>query len=361
MIFKGQKLTPEKIIEDLLSDVEYYDPKSALRTQISRLRYIFKDNTFYDINYIGGYYIFRFNEVCSGNNCTIDFKKFENFLNKGNSLIDSEPRKAEVLLEQGLELYLGEFLPDINDDWIVPLRSRYDRLYLRGMYNYLRELKRQENYVKIVEITEKAIQYKPYEEMLSVYFMEALVNLNQHEYALSHYEFFTAKLYNDLKIIPSNHIKDIYNHIQERNTMVPEPVKFIDIPASTILKEENCSCAEGVSCNLQYFSFLYDNKEIKEEMNFVKSNYMVLITLKASIDVDDEEGIKGAIEILQEILSNNLRKDDVFFQCKSGPILLLLYDISYYDINKVSQRLERKFMQRIENKKISLDIKTQSV
>lgn len=213
LVHKNNKVTPEKIIEDTLNDIDYSNPKNVLRTQVSRLRSKFGDKTFYNIDHIGGYYRFELTK-----DCTIDFQDFQNLLKEGSLLMHTDRDKSKELFDQAVRLYRGEFLPNVNDDWVIPVRSRFDRLYIEGLYNYLEILKEEKDYHRMVETIEYAIRYKPYEEMLSIYFIDALININQRGYALKHYNYFIARLYKDLKMKPSNHMDEIYNKILDPNS-----------------------------------------------------------------------------------------------------------------------------------------------
>ena len=58
---EGKRLLPDSIVEDLMEDKDLKEPQNVLRTQISRLRRLFNENTFYTIDFLNGYYIFNLN------------------------------------------------------------------------------------------------------------------------------------------------------------------------------------------------------------------------------------------------------------------------------------------------------------
>lgn len=373
LVHEGQRLSPEKIINDLLANEDYYDPRKTLRTQISRVRYMFEYNDFFKIEFARGYYVLRLVE-----DTVVDFRRFDYLMNQANTLIDrgaeADLDKAFQLMEKGLSYYRGELYDLVTDDWVIPLRTRYNRLYVRSVYNYLRVLKRQKEYKRIIEIAEKAIESQPYEEALNVYFMEALIKTDQREYALNHYEYFTRKLYNDLKMKPSQEIKNVYNLIRDGS-----PKKEVDDgqeeSSETILRSKllertktekallskKCSCNNISSCNLKLFNFLYEDKEMEEDAKREKGNYFVSLNIRRESQALERPENIESLKKLKTIVETSLRSDDVLFQCKTGTILLMLYDISYYEVMGIKKRLEKSLRDETMNPSLDLEIKLQSI
>lgn len=211
--FNGKKLLPENIIEDLWPDNEFLDPKNVLRTQISRLRRMIKldeenPEKCYNIEHLNGYYVFKIDDYC-----ILDIQLFEKLINEGNLLKETDPEKSMLLLVKGLELYKGEYLKEMEyAEWIVPIRNRYRRLYLQGLFNYIEILKLKNMNQDIIKICEEAIQYEPYDEALHIYFIEALIEVGEKRYAMSHYEFITSRLYSHIGIKPSMKLKMLYKN-----------------------------------------------------------------------------------------------------------------------------------------------------
>lgn len=134
LTFKGNKVLPENMIDDLLSDSDSADPKNILRTQISRVRNMIEcDKDLYSIKHISGYYVF---EIIG--DYEIDVDLFEWNIIEGSKLKESDPIKASMMLEEGIKLYKGEYLQEMEyEDWLIPIRNRYKRLYLQGVMNLI--------------------------------------------------------------------------------------------------------------------------------------------------------------------------------------------------------------------------------
>lgn len=106
-----------------------------------------------------------------------------------------------------------------DENWIIPVRNRFSRLYVKGVSSYIEYFKEKDEYIEIVNICEKAVTINPYEEVIHMNFMEALAKLKQESYALIHYEFFTRKLYNDLGEKPSRDLVELYKKIKDKKIL----------------------------------------------------------------------------------------------------------------------------------------------
>lgn len=348
---EGKRLLPDTIVEDLMEDKELKEPQNVLRTQISRLRRLFQEESFYSIDFLNGYYILNLKE-----DCKIDFVNFERQIAEGNRILNESSEEAMVILKEGLSLYQGVLLPEIEyNEWITPIRSRLERIYLKGLSNYLLILKRKGLYHEIIDICEKAIQIKPYEEFINKYFMESLMEVGQKRFALSHYEYYTSKLYNDLRTVPSLEIKEVYKGLQSHE----EKLKSI-IDLTIIDKElELDRYSKGaLICELHYFKFLY-NLELRNKNRNNKENlFLGIITLdNIGYTPLTAQDIKSGMSTLMVIVYKGLRKTDVLSKWNDSQLVTLLYNISEKDLHLINNRLQNNFNEKINNKNIILNIR----
>lgn len=348
---EGKKLPPHKIVEDLMEDKEFREPQNVLRTQLSRLRRLFEENTFYNIDFLNGYYIFSLKDGCS-----VDLFEFESQILKGNKLFEESPDEAITNLKEALSLYKGDYLPEMDyEEWIIPFRSRLDRIYFKGLYNYLLILKQRGLYHEIIEMCEKAINIKPYEEFVNQFFMEALMEVGQRRYALSHYEYYTSKLYNDLGTVPSNAIKELYKGLQNQEDNLKNSINLniIDRELETDRYKKG-----ALICELHYFKFLY-NWELRNKSRKSRDNiFLGIITLdNIGYKPLSEIEIKKGMGTLMSIVYKSLRKNDVLAKWNDSQLVTLLYNISEDDLYLINNRLLRNFEEKINNKNIILNIK----
>ncbi len=358
--FNEKKLLPENIIEDLWSDNEFHDPKNVLRTQISRLRRMLKLDErnlkkFYNIEHSNGYYIFKIDD-----NCILDIQLFEKLINEGNLLKESNPEKSLSLLKEGLELYNGEYLKEIEyEEWIVPIRNRYRRLYLQGLFNYIEILKQKKMNEEIIKICEEVIQYEPYDEMLHIYFIEALAEAGDQRYTMSHYEYITSRLYNHIGIKPSSKMKVIYKKLQLTEEHIEDNVDINKIDKEL---EEGYGNTGALICEPYYFKFLYNLEKRKKSRDTQNNRFIGIATIenKGYFEIGEED-IKEGMRILEEIVYTNLRRGDVLSKWNENQLVSLLYDVEEDNLKIVANRLQKKFQEKSKNKNITLKIRFKSL
>lgn len=358
--FNEKKLLPESIIEDLWADNEFHDPKNVLRTQISRLRRMINLDDknlkqFYRIEHSNGYYVFKTND-----NCVLDVQLFKELIDEGNSLKENDPQKSLSLLEKGLKLYRGEYLREIEyEEWIVPIRNRYRRLYLQGLFNYIELLKQKKMNEEIIKTCEEAIQYEPYDEVLHMYFIEALTEVGEKRYAISHYEYITSRLYSHIGIKPSPKMKMLYKKMQLDEESLKDDINLSKIDEELKEDYEN---KEALICEPYYFKFLYNLETRKKSRNMKDNKFLGILTIenKGYLSIDEEDR-KESMRTLEEIVYNNLRKGDVLSKWNSSQLVSLLYDIEEKSLNIIVNRLQKRFQEKCKNKNIILKIRFKSL
>lgn len=355
---QGKKLLPENIIEDLWEDNEYKDPSGTLRTQISRVRKMIDLDkadvrSFFQIEYINGYYIFNLE-----GNCILDTKKFEDKI----SLVDNniEHEDDEELLMDIIGLYKGSYLQELEDEhWLIPIRSRFDRMYIKILEKTFKTLMEKELYHEIIEISEEAIQYKFYEENIHIYFLKALIAIGQEKYAKNHYEYYTSKFYNDLRISPSKQSLQIYKELQTPKAEKSDQILDLNI-IRNVLREDSTKGA--LVCDFEYFKFLYNFEVRSIERDQDKNIFLFIITIdNIGYKPLKEEEIEEEMVFLKNIVFNTLRKGDVVSQCNDSQLVILLYDLKEKSLEKVIERVLQKFNEDRKNGKTMLNIKYKRV
>ncbi len=354
--YNGRTLLPENIIEDLWPDNEFQNPRNVLRTHISRLRKMIKSwedfhKEFYEIEYVNGYYKFE-----TKDNVEIDFEIFTGLIEEGNFLKDANPDKALDILKEGLAYYKGEYLSEVEyEDWIIPIRNRYHRMYLKGMMNYLEILKSKDMNNEIVKICEEAIIHEPHDEMLHIYFIEALLEIGQKRYALSHYEYFTSKVYSQFRTSPSDKMKALYKKIQSYDDNTKDNIEWIVIDKELM---EDLDENGALICDPFYFKFLYNLERRKRPDDSKRNVFLGLLSIENSeLKPLPESDKKEALNTLVSIVYKNLRKGDILSKISDSQLVLLLYSVESDSLETIIKRLRIKFQEKCKMKNIVLSIK----
>lgn len=357
LTFEGRKILPDKIIDEIWQGDESKDPLNVLRTQICRIRTMFnckKDTVepFFEINYIDGYYLFQLNS-----NCNVDFLMMESLIKKNQ--ISKDKEETMDTCKKIIELYKGEYLGELgNDNWVVPIRSRYSRLFISSLTKYLQLLSEISMDNQIISICEHAMGHIPYEELIHIYYIQSLANLGQIRCALNHYTYYTSKIYNELGAKPSNKLVATYKSIKIIENQISS-----NIVLGTLDNElKDCDDHSGaLICDNFYFKFLYNFKYRTIERN--KENVFVgIITIdKVGYGQLSQEDTKYSMLNLLDITYHSLRKGDVITQWNQNQILLLLLGLEEENLFQLIERLKTKFSKMIRNDKVNLNIKFQQL
>ena len=360
LTFKGKRLLPENIIEDLWSDNDFTDPKNVLRTQISRVRNMINEEKYgmeklYDIIYKNGYYVFEIK-----GDPIIDVELFEVNMTKGSELKSSNPMEALRILQEGLELYKGQYLQEMEyEEWIVPIRNRYHRLYLKGLMSYIEILNQKGMNEEVVKICEDAIHHEPYGEVLHIYFMEALMAIGEKRYAISHYEYITSRLYSNLGITPSEKMKILYKKLQVDEKDMENSINLNNVDVKLETDVEN---AGVLICEPSYFKFLYNLEIRRKSRSNVNDKFFAILTIdNEGYDSISHKDMEEAMSILINMIYINLRKGDVLSKWNENQLVSLLYGVEKENLEIIADRLKKKYQEQIKNTNITLNIRFKSI
>lgn len=354
LTFRDKKLTPERIIDDLWSEEYFIDPKKVLRTQISRLRKGIKtgdgDQVFFEIVFSYGYYIFHLNNE----EVLLDVDIFEKAIEKGNRLVEENLKEAISEYKEALSMYKGEYLIENDyEEWLIPIRNRYERLYLQTLFRVIELLNKLEDYIQIIETCEEAMHLAPLNENLNIYFIEALINIGEKEYALNHYEYITSKLYREMNNMPSQEMKRLYKRLTT-DELIDDSIEITDIDKElkSILEKEG-----ALLCDSEHFTFLYNIEKRRNERALEKKGFIGTITMKVFQPSNSwNNSLINPMNDLENIMFSLLRRGDVFSIWNANQIVFVLSNIEYQNINLVKERIINKFNLINKNPNIYIEI-----
>lgn len=117
--YREQGVLPEVLVEKIWPDEDYADAKSAVRTQVHRLRQLLTSAT--GIN--GSDFIlfnhgsYQWNKECK---YWLDADQFEQLCQQAQNIKQENPSEAITLLQKAVALYVGEYLPEeAYSEWAI--------------------------------------------------------------------------------------------------------------------------------------------------------------------------------------------------------------------------------------------------
>jgi len=214
----------------------------------------------------------------------------------------------------------------------------------------------EKRYSEIVQIYEKASLLEPYEEGIHIYFLEALIELEQFKSALSHYNYITSKMYQEFYIEPTPALRNIYKRI----TADHSENRIADLLSLGRDLAEDDKMEGALYCELDYFKSIF-NFERRQSLRTDSNKFLGLISIianRANISKQDRE---QAVKSLEQLLFNCLRKGDVFCRWNPSQILLLLTNLSESNLSLIQNRIQSKFKKTIAADKFAIKIDFQHI
>jgi hypothetical protein len=113
-------------------------------------------------------------------------------------------------------------------------------------------------------------------------------------------------------------------------------------------------------CELDYFRTIY-NFERRKSLRSDDTEFLGLVSVimnEANISKQDKE---HAIESLELLLINSLRKGDVFCRWNPSQILLLLTNVTEANLQLIEKRIQKRFKNAVDPKKFTIKIDFQPI
>lgn len=342
LTFRGKKVLPETIIDNLWSDSESSDPKNMLRTQIFRLRKAIKEflplnvkeEDYVTINFINGYYCLEL-----GRNAVLDMDEFESLLSRGDDEYSRNADEAALLYEKAVNSYRGMYLSEnAYEVWIVPTRNYYHRLYLKTLYRLIEILRDKKDYDKIISLCEDSLLIDSFEEEIHINLIEAMLRLGQSKSAISHYDYAFSLLEREFATPPSAKFTELQRKLQPNSADKDETDIF------QIKKELDNCCDDGpMHCEFDYFKFLFNIQKRKSLRNN-ENDYLGIISLNGvNGRGNNGHGLNPAqwTENMRLLLEKSLRKGDIYTFWNDRQILILLHNVKDNSISAVKDRIKK--------------------
>lgn len=365
---RNRLLSVESIEENLWEDREYQDSKNAIKGQIFRLRKILKEisfelcqnelEEFMELVFKNGCYMLKLK-----GNYFLDIEEFQKNAEVIKNYISVDEENLRIRMNT-LELYKNHFIDNLpSDQWILPIRNYYKRLYIDLVESTVMILKKLNNTKEILFILEKAMLIEPLEESFHVEFIDVLVKQGKYKEALEHYKYVEEKSHKELDIMPSRVIMELQGIIHEAlrskdnsfNNISDDITSISDISA-TLMRANSIELQEvkqspsvkSRACHKEVF-----NKIFRMEKNLSISSGVRSALMKVSLNPFLGNIFNKVYDILIDTVDSTIRKGDVYCldnKERKGEILILLYDIPKENWDIVKNRLLMNFIDKSEKK-----------
>ncbi len=337
LLNKGKRLSPEIVIDTLWPQQEYLDQKACFRYHVHKLRQFFRQAclTQNTVNIVSSHGCYCLE---TGQDFWLDADEFDALSRKAVRLSQYSSSEAINTYLDAINLYKGNYLPEITDSWVFPIRNYYRSRYIKNILGLSLLLRDAHAYSQITEICERAFMIEPLEEELHLLFLDALLKEGKTEQAREHYEYITMEIYHQAGGKPSRAMRRIYQAIKADTKKAT--LDFSDI--QEMLKARGKTDG-ALLCEPEYFCFLCNLERRRSDRSKNIINIILLNCTGPDLQRVPSTDLQKSAEILKQVLLSNLRKGDVVSQCNEAHFFLLLTEQRYEQVEKVLKRIEEIF------------------
>lgn len=352
--YRKREISSNELIELIWGDEESSNPGGALKTLLFRSRKLLVplDYPTHDliIQQRGSY---AWNPDIT---TIVDIDQFEALCAKGNEPGATSRERLEYFLE-ALDLYKGDFLPKSEwESWVVPISTYYHSLFQQTAHKTIELLSANDDWSKVIDICQKAINIEPFDEEFHYNLIYALYKNGDQHGALEHYTHTTNLFYNEFAITPSTRLKDLYKIIRDEKHGITSDLSIIQ----ESLQEE--SHTKGAFyCEYSVFRDIYQLERRAIERTG-DSIYLCILTISdVSGKMPKSSIMAKAMMALGEAITSSLRRGDTYTRYSVSQYMILLPTASYENGEIVLKRICSNFKRKYSRKNLIINYTLQAV
>lgn len=275
----------------------------------------------------------------------LDVQEFEDICLKAKN--EKKEEKKLYYYQKAFGIYRGELLPEFATDYWVILESvRLKRLY-DDVVDFLgKHYKEAEDFEALFDLYDKANKIYP-DNGWQIEMIDALILRKEYKTA---YELYTkcAHYYQDELEVPiPDALRSCYERLSDNVRVVTDDIR--QIQANIVRKDEKLKSEMGtrkIGAYLCPFTSFIDVYHVLRR-NLERRGSSIFMMLCTLVDyegkpIQNQEKLNARAEILQQSLSEGLRKGDVYTKYSSSQYLILLIGTKREDCAIIYQRLSRR-------------------
>ena len=271
---------------------------------------------------------------------SLDIEDFEAHFHAAEAAGDDDVRLAEY--QAALAQYAGDPLPRMTDEiWTIPIVAYYHSLYTRAAAGAIELLEKQERTAEAVALCRRAIHIEPYQEDLYEHLMRGLLRTGDMKGAMSVYEEMSEQLFAHFGVMPSETLRTLY---RQATRTVNDRTLTMDEVCSQL--EEPAPHGGAMVCEYDFFKILYRAEARSIARNGHSANICLLSVSGKDGEMLARRSLDPAMNNLQVLVQNNLRRGDAIARCSISQYIILLPQANYENSRMVADRLVSAFYRR---------------
>lgn len=319
LVNRNRAISHKELFELLWSGEDYSNPGTALRTLLYRFRSMLESEGADQLDnaVISKRGTYQWNKNLD---VVIDVLEFEELANEGMNLASSVNHRKETL-KKAIDIYRGPLLPDFKSEpWMISKATYYRDMYALVVESYIDILKKENEYLAIINVAEKALGIIGSSELIELEATMAKLKLIGNNNGLSELENYYDKVY-DL----SQELVDDAARMQE------------DLEDDTVEQK-------AFICDYDTFKEIY-RLQRRMQARTKATIFLGLVDIRNNDEIDEEAFLESMNEII-ECFRVQLRCGDAICRRKEAQIAILFPSDSYEDAVGVMERLKRASKER---------------
>ena len=146
---------------------------------------------------------------------TLDVADFETLIQT------SRHAQARIALEQAVDLYQGDLLPNCYDDWIIAERERLRQMALDALERLILLLEQEHAYSAAIRYAQRLLRYDPLNETTYRHLMRLHARSGDRAGALRVYQTCVTVLERELCVEPALETQQAYDRLRRTNAPAP--------------------------------------------------------------------------------------------------------------------------------------------
>lgn len=265
-----------------------------------------------------------------------DVDQFES-LYKSGFLASTEEKRLEKYL-QALNLYQGDFLPKLTSEpWVVPVNTYFHNLFMQIIRQSLPLLERRGQLHDVILLCRKASEVEPYEEKIYQHLMKGLLKQGDYQGVIKAYESVSNLLFSNFGVMPSDDTKALYREAIKTTNSHEVGLEIIREQL-----QEPDTRPGALYCDYDFFKVIY-HAEARSVVRSGDAVHIALLSVSSIHGKLSKRSLEICMDNLQNVISSNLRKGDVFSLCSVSQYILLLPQANYENSCMVMKRISKAF------------------
>ncbi len=310
-----------RLISNLWPEENLTDPANVLKNTVYALRREFKnldkDGTSPVLFENGGY-------LC---NPAIRFEvDCEEFERSCRAAAEAKGQEKLDLLQNAVELYRGELLPQLeNEVWVMPLALYYRKQFAECVNELCTILQDSGRYSELLTTATAASGVDPLEEQYYLFTFRALYALGMHRVIIPTYHKTSRIFSEELGTSLHPEIREIFEASSERVDSIEQDIMIIKDDLREVAKD-NRPIRGPLYCTYDVFKYLYQMVARNSERSGSK---IIIVLLSIKSEREGEQVAAGVISTAMNqaknaVLTGLLRRSDTVARYSKSQFIIML-------------------------------------